>query len=79
MTTIGIQNPKLIVTNHHQFLAHFHISDEKPKKPYSMSIPEAPSCRVKFELDPQLNTLMSFSFPRKKLYSSNLTKFKKLI
>ena len=38
MTTIGIQNPKLIVTNdYQQFLAHFewflalfHISDVKP-------------------------------------------------
>ena len=39
MTTIGIQNPKLIVTNDYQpflanfewFLAHFQISDVKPK------------------------------------------------
>ena len=39
MTTIGIQNPKLIVTNdYQQFLAHFewflslfHISDVKPE------------------------------------------------
>ena len=39
MTTIGIQNPKLIVTNNYQqFLAHFewflelfHISDVKPE------------------------------------------------
>ena len=39
MTTIGIQNSKLIVTNDYQqflphfewFLAHFQISDVKPK------------------------------------------------
>ena len=39
MTTIGIQNPKLIVTNdYHQFLTHFewflalfHFSDVKPE------------------------------------------------
>ena len=39
MTTIGIQNPKLIVTNDYQqflphfewFLAHFQISDVKPE------------------------------------------------
>ena len=39
MNTIGIQNPKLIVTNDNQqslphfewFLAHFQISDVKPK------------------------------------------------
>ena len=39
MTTIGIQNPKLIVTNDYQqflphfewFLAHFLISDVKPE------------------------------------------------
>ena len=41
MTTLGIQNPKLIVTNNYQqFLAHFewflalfHISDVKPELP----------------------------------------------
>ena len=32
MTTIGIQNPKLIVTNYYQqFLALFQISDVKPE------------------------------------------------
>ena len=32
MTTIGIQNPKLVVTNdYQQFLALFQISDVKPE------------------------------------------------
>ena len=42
MTIIGIQNPKLIVTNDYQqflphfewFLAHFQISDVKPELSY---------------------------------------------
>ena len=53
LTTIGIQNPKLIVTiDYQEFLAHFEwflalfqIFDVKPE---STSIPEAPYGRVKF-------------------------------
>ena len=60
MNTIGIQNPKLIVTNDFQqflvhfdrFLSPFQISDVNPSRapPQSMSIPEAPNGRVKINL-----------------------------